>query len=907
MSSKLVVLLAKDRCLSSKSNQFYGNVSKGLNTNSDRFYSINLNQNQKVEDIKIEELKSTQFSKKSQNNNDLGDYKNNSNNALNNWKKNETPEFFQSFKTQEMKKEYKWEKKAEENCNKSTLSLHVETYENGNDTFASKTSFDSFKHQNEELMKPEITHFKTTQKLLNFNSIAGKAMLNNSSKLGTRLWSLQNRATAITSSIRQQSTAPKKVEVFVDDKKVLCDPGMTILQACALVGVDIPRFCYHDRLSIAGNCRMCLVEVEKSIKPVASCAMPVMNGMRVKTNSDFSKKAREGVMEFLLVNHPLDCPICDQGGECDLQDQSMAFGSDRSRHQVQYDGKRAVEDKNIGPLVKTIMTRCIQCTRCVRFANEVAGVPDFGTTGRGGDMQIGTYVEKLFATELSGNVIDLCPVGALTNKPYSFQARPWELRKTESVDVLDALGSNIVISSRGGEIYRIIPKMHDDINEEWISDKARFASDGLRRQRLLIPLVKHEGNLEQSTWEEALFTVAKKLRQTSGNGIAVIAGGINDAETLIAAKDLINRYNSENAFTEEDYPTASGGADLRSNYLFNDSIAAIEESDALLLIGTNPRYEAPVLNARIRKTFIHSDIEIGVIGSEVDLTYDYEYLGSSASAIDDITAFKGAFGDRLKNAKRPMIIVGVDALKGPDGNALLGKIQKLADKLRGQSGDRKVLNILQRNAGQVAALDLGYKPMSEFEKNKKNIKFVYLIGADEHNLKRSDFGDDVFIVYQGHHGDNGAEIADVVLPGAAYTEKQGTWVNTEGRAQKGYNAVAPQGEGRTDWRIIRALSEVAGRTLPYDSLEEIRQRLIEIAPHFGHYGSVESSSFLKQALELSETKAPSKSLEVKQKELADYWMTNSISRASPTMAECVKAARRYKENPHKEPLRLTTA
>jgi NADH dehydrogenase (ubiquinone) Fe-S protein 1 len=732
-------------------------------------------------------------------------------------------------------------------------------------------------------------------------------MLNNSSKLGTRLWSLQNRATAVTSSIRQQSTAPKKVEVFVDDKKVLCDPGMTILQACALVGVDIPRFCYHDRLSIAGNCRMCLVEVEKSIKPVASCAMPVMNGMRVKTNSDFSKKAREGVMEFLLVNHPLDCPICDQGGECDLQDQSMAFGSDRSRHQVQYDGKRAVEDKNIGPLVKTIMTRCIQCTRCVRFANEVAGVPDFGTTGRGGDMQIGTYVEKLFATELSGNVIDLCPVGALTNKPYSFQARPWELRKTESVDVLDALGSNIVISSRGGEIYRIIPKMHDDINEEWISDKARFASDGLRRQRLLIPLVKHEGNLEQSTWEEALFTVAKRLRQTSGNGIAVVAGGINDAETLIAAKDLINRYNSENAFTEEDYPTASGGADLRSNYLFNDSIAAIEESDALLLIGTNPRFEAPVLNARIRKTFIHSDIEIGVIGSEVDLTYDYEYLGSSASAIDDITAFKGAFGDRLKNAKRPMIIVGVDALKGPDGNALLGKIQKLADKLRGQSGDRKVLNILQRNAGQVAALDLGYKPMSEFEKNKKNIKFVYLIGADEHNLKRSDFGDDVFIVYQGHHGDNGAEIADVVLPGAAYTEKQGTWVNTEGRAQKGYNAVAPQGEGRTDWRIIRALSEVAGRTLPYDSLEEIRQRLIEIAPHFGHYGSVESSSFLKQALELSETKAPSKSLEVKQKELADYWMTNSISRASPTMAECVKAARRYKENPHKEPLRLTTA
>jgi NADH dehydrogenase (ubiquinone) Fe-S protein 1 len=726
-------------------------------------------------------------------------------------------------------------------------------------------------------------------------------MMSNSSKLGTRLWSLQNRI-----ALRQQSTAPKKLEVYVDDKKVLCDPGMTILQACSLVGVDIPRFCYHDRLSIAGNCRMCLVEVEKSIKPVASCAMPVMNGMRVKTNSDFSKKAREGVMEFLLVNHPLDCPICDQGGECDLQDQSMAYGSDRSRHQVQYDGKRAVEDKNIGPLVKTIMTRCIQCTRCVRFANEVAGVPDFGTTGRGGDMQIGTYVEKLFASELSGNVIDLCPVGALTNKPYSFQARPWELRKTESVDVLDALGSNIVISSRGGEIFRIIPKMHDDINEEWISDKARFAVDGLRRQRLLIPLIKNnEGSLEQSTWEEALFTVARKLRQASGNGIAVIAGGINDAETLIAAKDLANRYNSENVFTEEDFPTASGGADLRSNYLLNDSIAAIEESDALLLIGTNPRYEAPVLNARIRKAFIHSDIEIGLIGSDVDLTYNYEFLGSSPSAIDDLTAGKGPFGERLKNAKRPMIIVGVDALKGPDGNAILGKAQRLADKLRSQNGEQKVLNILHRNAGQVAALDLGYKPISAFDKIKKSIKFLYLIGSDEHEYKRSDFGEDVFIVYQGHHGDNGAEIADVILPGAAYTEKQGTWVNTEGRAQKGYNAIAPQGEGRTDWRIIRALSEVSGRTLPYDNIEEIRHRLTEIAPHFGHYGSVEPSNFFKQALQLAETKTSvNRSLEVSQKELADYWMTNSISRASPTMAECVRASRRYMKNPHTEPLRL---
>uniref|UniRef100_A0A7E4WAC4 NADH-ubiquinone oxidoreductase 75 kDa subunit, mitochondrial n=1 Tax=Panagrellus redivivus TaxID=6233 RepID=A0A7E4WAC4_PANRE len=723
-------------------------------------------------------------------------------------------------------------------------------------------------------------------------------MLGQSSKLGARLWSLSARNAV---SVRYQSAAPQKLEVFIDDKKVLCDPGTTILQACALVGVDIPRFCYHDRLSIAGNCRMCLVEVEKSIKPVASCAMPVMNGMKVKTNSDFSKKAREGVMEFLLVNHPLDCPICDQGGECDLQDQSMAFGSDRSRHQVQYDGKRAVEDKNIGPLVKTIMTRCIQCTRCVRFANEVAGVPDFGTTGRGNDMQIGTYVEKLFASELSGNVIDLCPVGALTNKPYSFQARPWELRKTESVDALDALGSNIVIAHRTGEVFRVTPKMHDDINEEWISDKTRFAVDGLKRQRLLVPYVKGGNGLEQASWEEALFTVAQKLRQTKSSGIAVIAGGLNDAETLISAKDLANRFNSENVFTEEDFPSASGGTDLRVNYLFNDSIAGIEEADALLLVGTNPRYEAPVLNARIRKTFLASDIEIGVIGSEVDLTYDFDYLGNTAAALDAVLAGKGAFAEKLASAEKPTIVVGIDALKGPEGDVVLAKLQQLAEKLSANKPNAKVLNVLHRSTGSVAAFDLGYKPVSQLEKVKKSLKLVYLIGADETKFKRSDFADDAFIIYQGHHGDAGAEIADVVLPGAAYTEKEATWVNTEGRAQKGYNAVAAPGEARTDWKIIRAVSEVAGHTLPYDTLPEIRHRLAEIAPHFAHYGSVEPSSFLKQALSLATTgKSSSKSLEPKQKELADFWMTDSISRASPTMAQCVRAAREAKEDPHME-------
>ncbi|KAK0411617.1 hypothetical protein QR680_005748 [Steinernema hermaphroditum] len=705
---------------------------------------------------------------------------------------------------------------------------------------------------------------------------------------------------------RSQTTAvaPEKFEVFIDDKKVLVEPGMTILQACALVGVDIPRFCYHDRLSIAGNCRMCLVEVEKSVKPVASCAMPVMKGMRVKTNSDFTKKAREGVMEFLLVNHPLDCPICDQGGECDLQDQSMAFGSDRSRHQCEADGKRAVEDKDIGPLVKTIMTRCIQCTRCVRFANEIAGVPDFGTTGRGSDMQIGTYVDKLFASELSGNVIDLCPVGALTNKPYSFTARPWETRKTESIDVMDATGSNIVVSHRTGEVLRVIPRMNDDVNEEWISDKTRFAIDGLKRQRLLTPMVKGQnGVLEPTSWEEALFSVAAKLRQTPAANIVGISGGLQDAESLITFKDLLNRFNSEHIYTEEQYPTSSGGSDLRCNYLFNDAFVGVENADCLLLVGTNPRYEAPVLNARIRKTFLHSDIEIGVIGSEVELTYDYDYLGPSTKAVD--TLLTGDFGTKLASAKNPMIIVGSGALAGPEGDALLGKLQKIAEKVKKSSG--KVLNVLQRSAAQTGALDIGMKSLVEAD--LKNAKFVFLLGSDETGYSRKDFHPDAFVVYQGHQGDAGAEIADVVLPGAAYTEKDGIYVNTEGRPQKAYPAVAPPGEARHDWKILRALSEVAGQKLPYDDLPEVRQRLAQVAPHLVRFGNVEASNYAKQASELAKEKPLDSSLEVKQKELADFWLTNSVTRSSQTMAECVRAARKYQEHPHLDttPRKLASA
>ncbi|PAV69139.1 hypothetical protein WR25_05790 [Diploscapter pachys] len=706
--------------------------------------------------------------------------------------------------------------------------------------------------------------------------------------------------------IRAQSGAVEKIEVFVDNKKILVDPGMTILQACALVGVDIPRFCYHDRLSIAGNCRMCLVEVEKSIKPVASCAMPVMKGMKIKTNTDFVKKAREGVMEFLLQNHPLDCPICDQGGECDLQDQAMAFGSDRGRLQSRFDGKRAVEDKDIGPLVKTVMTRCIQCTRCVRFANEVADFPDFGTTGRGSDLQIGTYVEKFFASELSGNIIDICPVGALTNKPYSFMARPWETRKTESVDVMDGLGSNVILTHRTGELLRVIPRINDDINEEWISDRTRFAVDGLRVQRLLQPMIKGtDGQLKPATWEEALYVVATKMHEVPADEKAAVVGGLNDVESMTALKDLFNRFNSENVMTEEEFPTSNGGTDLRANYILNNKVVGIEEADALLLVGTNPRFEAAALNARIRKAFLYSNIEIGVIGAQTNLTYDYEYLGNNAKALDDVLAGKGEFAKKLLSAQRPAIVVGSDMLQGPNGAALLSKLQALSSKLTNANSVVSNVNVLQRWASQVGALDIGYKAGTSTIR-KKPIKFLYLLGADEGKVTRQDLAPSAFVVYQGHTGDAGAEMADVIFPGAAYTEKEGTYVNTEGRSQKGYPAVRPPGEARDDWKIIRALSEVARHTLPYDDIVQIRQRMNEVAPHLLRFRDVESPAFgLSLSRQLGQdTGSVDLNVTPKQLELADFYMSNSIARCSSSMAQARKAALAAKENPYMEEMKL---
>uniref|UniRef100_A0A671MCH9 NADH-ubiquinone oxidoreductase 75 kDa subunit, mitochondrial n=1 Tax=Sinocyclocheilus anshuiensis TaxID=1608454 RepID=A0A671MCH9_9TELE len=659
---------------------------------------------------------------------------------------------------------------------------------------------------------------------------------------------------AITNNVRTSARASSNmVEVFVDGKPVMVEPGTTVLQTCEKVGVQIPRFCYHDRLSVAGNCRMCLVEIEKAPKPVAACAMPVMKGWNILTNSEKTRKAREGVMEFLLSNHPLDCPICDQGGECDLQDQSMMFGADRSRFT---EGKRAVEDKNIGPLIKTIMTRCIHCTRCVRFASEVAGVEDLGTTGRGNSMQIGTYVEKMFMSELSGNVIDLCPVGALTSKPYAFT--------TESIDVLDAVGSNIVVSTRGGEVMRILPRLNED-------------------------LLKYENILSPFTHTHAISQLFQ------GSEVGAIAGGMVDAEALVALKDLLNRLDSDTLCTEEIFPMAGAGTDLRSNYLLNSRITGIEECDLMLLVGTNPRYEAPLFNARVRKSWLHNELQVAMVGHKVDLSYSYNHLGETTQVLQEIAAGTHPFCKVLAQAKKPVVVVGSSALQREDGAAIFKAVSTIAQNSRASSGVEegwKVLNVLHRVASQVAALDLGYKRgVDAIRKNPP--KVLFLLGADADCITRADLPKDSFIIYQGHHGDVGAVMADVILPGAAYTEKNGTYVNTEGRAQQTRVAVTAPGMAREDWKILRAISELAGVTLPYDTVDEVRRRLEEVSPNLVRYDDVEESNYFKQAHELS--KAVNQSLLAAplvppQLTVKDFYMTDPISRASQTMAKCVKAA-----------------
>ena len=667
----------------------------------------------------------------------------------------------------------------------------------------------------------------------------------------------------------------------VDGVEIEFEPGMSVLQVAELAGKEIPRFCYHERLSIAGNCRMCLVEVKPGPpKPQASCALPAAEGQEIFTDTPMVKKARHGVMEFLLINHPLDCPICDQGGECDLQDQAMGYGRDDSRYS---ENKRAVEEKYMGPLIKTVMTRCIQCTRCVRFVTEVAGVPDIGLISRGEDVEITTYLDKAVASELSANIIDLCPVGALTSKPYAFNARPWELKKTESVDVMDALGSAIRVDARGSAVLRVLPRVNEAVNEEWISDKTRYAVDGLARQRLDQPYLREAGKLRPATWSEALDAVAAKLKATAPDRVGVIAGDLQDVESMKAALDLFRALGVQSTDCRQDGMALGSGP--RESWLFNSTIAGIENADVVLLVGVNPRTEAPVLNARLRKRWVAGALRVGVIGEQADLTYATDYLGAGASSLNGLAKAKGAFIDALKAAKAPAIIVGAGALARADGAAVLKAAAGVA-KAFGMSW-----NVLHSAASRVGGLDLGFLPgpggktAGELAA-KGGADVLFLLGADEIDASASK----AFKVYLGTHGDKGAHGADVILPGAAYTEKNGLYVNTEGRVQQGFRAVFPKGQAKEDWAILRALSERLGQTLPYDTLDQLRAKLFADHPTFGRIDYVAGPAAavgldlgaLGAKGELSD--APFVSA-VKQ-----FHLTNPIARASVTMAECAALA-----------------
>jgi NADH-quinone oxidoreductase subunit G len=660
--------------------------------------------------------------------------------------------------------------------------------------------------------------------------------------------------------------------------------GVTLFQACQMHGIEIPHFCYHERLSIAGNCRMCLVEVEKMPKPVASCAQPVLDGMVVHTKSEKTIKARQGVMEFLLINHPLDCPICDQGGECDLQDEAMAYGHDRSRY---IENKRAVEEKYMGPLVKTVMTRCIHCTRCIRFATEVAGVEEIGAVGRGEHMEITTYLERALSSELSGCVVDLCPVGALTSKPYAFTARSWELRKTESVDVMDALGSAIRVDVRGNEVMRILPRVNEAINEEWISDKTRHAADGLKRQRLDTPYVRRGGALQPASWDEAFAVIAERARGLAGGEMAAIAGDTVDAEAMFALKALMAALGSPNIDCRQDGAALDPAAPV--SWRFNSTIAGIEQADALLLIGTNPRIEAAVLNARIRKRWLAGGFKVGVVGPRADLTYKYDYLGAGPDTLAELAAGRGAFFSVLKNAKRPMLVLGMGALARRDGKAVLAAARALAEAAGMIKDGWNGFNVLHTAAARVGGLELGFVPapggrdVAGILEGAASgaVKFVYLLGADEIDMKRLGRA---FVVYQGHHGDAGAARADVILPGAAYTEKSGTYVNTEGRVQRGAKAAFPPGDAREDWAILRALSAALGRTLPFDSLAELRKRMAAAHPAFAAPGQIAPAAWAAFGAAGPMDPTPFAS------PIANFYMTDPISRSSTVMAECARLA-----------------
>ena len=671
-------------------------------------------------------------------------------------------------------------------------------------------------------------------------------------------------------------------KLIIDGLEVEVPVGTSVLQAAEQLGIEIPRLCFHERLPVAANCRMCLVEIEKMPKPVASCAMPVGEGMVVKTQSEVALQARRNVMELLLINHPLDCPICDQGGECDLQDQAVVYGKDRGRYA---DEKRAVTEKDLGPLIKTAMTRCIHCTRCVRFLTEIAGVPELGMMNRGEHAEITTYVEKVLTSELSGNLVDLCPVGALTSKPYTFTARSWELKKTESIDVLDAVGCAIRIDTRGNAVMRVLPRLNEDVNEEWLGDKSRHACDGLAKRRLDTPYVRRNGHLQAVSWAEAFAAIRNKLGTLTGERIAAIAGDLVDAEAMFALKLLMESLESANLDCRQD--GAALDPKVSASYRFNTGIAGIEQADALLIVGSNPRIEAPVLNARIRKRYLKGGFTVAHIGTKVDLTYPAQNLGDGVEILQPIVDGKHPFFEVLKSAERPMIILGMGALARDDGARILGAVRHLSEKAGLVKEGWNGFNVLHTAAARVGGLELGFVPGKGgldtrsilAAARKGEIGAVWLLGADQIETNALD---QTFVIYQGHHGDVGAQVADVILPGAAYTEKSGTYVNTEGRVQRANRAVFPPGEAREDWKIVRAMSEALGHVLPFDSLEALRALLEAQVPSFAA-GDVAAPGAWG---DFGENGAMNTGLGPLGSAVSNYYMTDPISRASPTMACC---------------------
>ena len=678
-------------------------------------------------------------------------------------------------------------------------------------------------------------------------------------------------------------------KIIINGTEIEFEKGMTVLQACELADVEIPRFCYHEKLSIAGNCRMCLVEMEKSAKPIASCAMPAADGMNIKTNTKFVEKARKGMMEFLLANHPLDCPVCDQGGECDLQDQSLYYGMDKSRF---LENKRTVKDKYMGPLIKTQMTRCIHCTRCIRFATEVAGVPEIGAIGRAENMEITTYLEKSMVSELSANVIELCPVGALTSKPYAFEARPWELKKTETIDVLDAVGSNIRVDTYGWEVKRILPKLNNEINEEWISDKTRYSCDGLLKQRLDVPYIKKDNKLVKSSWNEAIEQIKKKIKELNPNQIGGHVGDMKSLENSLAFKKFFNFLKSSNL--EKKKKKYYLNPEEKINYIFNTSIKGIEESDLILLIGSNPRHEATMINARIRKAYSQNRTQIYSIGNPGELTYKYEVIGNTTQDISDLINKKSKFSEKFLLSKKPIIILGESALELNSGKYIFEEIKNFLKINNFISNEWNALNILSQNASTVGSIDLNLFSLDEknnfifFDKlNNNEFKLLYLLGSDNLLIKKNN----EFIVYQGSHGDRGAEIADVILPSPAYTEEDGLYSNLEGRIQECRKASYPTGESKEDWEIFNLISQKLNDKILASSHKYLRDEVLKLIPNFSTLNNLpnikntvnikKNSTFTNEEVEINKI---------------DYYFSNAISRSSKTMAECREISKAQLKN-----------